>query len=65
MEYKTIRHTTDILAIGGGIGGLVSGILAAEAGAKVIIVDMFSLLDRDEGILNYPHFLFKKRIIKK
>ena len=39
MEYKTIRHTTDILAIGGGIGGLVSGIMAAEAGAKVIIVD--------------------------
>lgn len=39
MDYKTIRHTTDILAIGGGIGGLVSGIMAAEAGAKVLIVD--------------------------
>ncbi len=39
MKHEVIRHTTDILAIGGGIGGLITGIMAAERGAKVLIVD--------------------------
>ena len=38
MEYKTIRHTTDILAIGGGIGGLVSGIMATKQQPVAVVV---------------------------
>lgn len=48
---------TDVLCIGGGIGGLMAAIRASEAGLKVTVVDKSNTLRSGAGATGCDHFI--------
>ena len=39
-----VTHEADVVVVGGGPGGLGAAVLAARAGAKVLLVERYSIL---------------------
>lgn len=56
MEIEKALET-DVLVVGGGIGGLMAAIRAASLGAKVIIAEKANTLRSGNGAMGNDHFL--------
>ena len=54
----TLKNTleTDVLVIGGGIGGLCAAISAAQGGAKVIVLEKANSRRSGSGATGNDHF---------
>ncbi|WP_254537658.1 FAD-binding protein [Halomarina litorea] len=56
-DGRTDTETTDVLVVGGGVGGLTAGIFTARAGLDTLVVRAGeSILRRNAHLENYPGF---------
>lgn len=56
MLNVTQRYETDVLVVGGGVGGLMAAIYAAEKGARVLVADKAHTLRSGSGATGNDHF---------
>ena len=57
IKRKEAIYTSDILVVGGGIGGLMAAIAAADAGADVIVAEKADTRRSGSGATGNDHFL--------